>query len=105
MMPPVMQEYMDSCDNSDRGKVLKVLSELTDRTGFDSAVRTVEQAIVYQAVDLDSLRSLYRRLYADIPLVPPLEANEAIPKVTLIPFANDLTILDRALQRGSAANG
>lgn len=105
MMPPVMQEYMDSCDNSDRGKVLKVLSELTDRTGFDSAVRTVEQAIVYQAVDPDSLRSLYRRLYADVPLVPPLEANEVIPKVTLIPFANDLTILDRALQRGSAANG
>lgn len=105
MMPPVMQKYMDSCDNSDRGKVLKVLSELTDRTGFDSAVRTVEQAIVYQAVDPDSLRSLYRRLYTDVPLVPPLEADEDIPKIALIPFANDLTILDRALQRGSAANG
>lgn len=91
-----MQKYMDSCDNSDRGKVLKVLSELTDRTGFDSAIRTVEP---------DSLRSLYRRIYTGVPLVPPLEADEDIPKITLIPFANDLTILDRALQRGSAANG
>ncbi len=105
MMPAVMQEYMDSCDNSDRGKILKVLSELTDRTGFDSAIRTVEQAIVYQAVDPDSLRSLYRRLYTDVPLMPSLEDNEELPKVTLIPFANDLTILDMVLQRGGVANG
>lgn len=105
MMPSVMQEYSGSCDNSNRGKVLNMLSELADRTGFDRVIRTVEQTVVYQTVDLDSLRSLYRYHYADTPLVIPLETNEAIPKVTLIPFANDLTILDRALQRGSAANG
>ena len=105
MMPPIMQKYMDRCGNTDRGKVLKVLSDLTGRTGFDSAIRTVEQAVIYQAVDPDSLRSLYRRLYTDVPLVPPLEADEAIPKVPLIPFENDLSTLDRALQKGGAANG
>ena len=70
MMPEGIQRYMDRCSNTDRGRVLKVLSELTDRTGFDSAVQTVEQALVYNAVDPDSLQSLYRRLYSDVPLLP-----------------------------------
>ncbi len=105
MMPQTMQKFLDSCSNSDRGKVLSVLSELTDRTGFDSALRTVEQAITYQAVDPDSLRSLYRRLYTDVPLLPPLETTDIVPKLIPIPCANDFATLDMALQRGGVVNG
>ena len=55
------------CSSSDRGTVLKVLAELTNRTGFDSTLQTVDQALLYQVKDPDSLKNLYRRLYADVP--------------------------------------
>ena len=79
--------------------MLKVLSELTDRTGFDSAVQTVEQALVYNAVDPDSLQSLYRRLYSDVPLLPPLENDGQIPALQELPFhVSDLASLDHILE-------
>ena len=62
-MPVNMQRYLDNCSNQNRGQTLRVLSELTERTGFESALQTINQAIMYNAVDPDSLENLYRRLY------------------------------------------
>jgi hypothetical protein len=104
MMPEVMQEYMDRCESSERGKVLKVLAELTERSGFDSALNTVSEAVRLHATDPDSLQSLYRRIYTDVPLLPPLEAAEGIPPLKVIRFPDDLTGLD-AILKGGAANG
>lgn len=105
MMPEAMQIYMDSCENSDRGKVLKVLAELTERSGFTSALNTVDEAIRFRATDSDSLRSLYRRTYAEVPLLPPLERSSGIPSQKVIPFRNDLAELDAALRKGGAVHG
>ena len=58
---------MDSCESKDRGRILKVLAELTERTGFTSAVNTVNEAVRMNATDPDSLETLYRRTYADVP--------------------------------------
>ena len=95
---------MDTCENADRGKILKTLSELTDRTGFDSALRTVNEAIQLQVKDPDSLKSLYRRLYSDVPVLPPLEASMDAPLGRVIPLHNDFSSYDAAL-RGGAQNG
>lgn len=62
MMPHQMQIYLDQCPNTERGMILRTLSELTDSTGFDSAVQTVDQTITYPATDADSLQNLYGRL-------------------------------------------
>ncbi len=105
MMPESMQMYMDSCKSSDRGRILKVLSELTDRTGFDSAVNTVNEAIKYQATDPDSLQNLYKRIYSDVPMLPPLGEDVSLPDAKIIPFRNDLTVLDAALRKGGVQNG
>ena len=105
MMPEVMQRYMDRCENSERGRILKVLAELTGRSGFESALSTVEEAIRYNAVDPDSLMNLYRRTYADVPLLPPLDHNSGIPQQKVIPFRNDLADLDTALRKGGVKNG
>ena len=101
MMPETMQEYMDGCKNTERGKILKALSELTDRTGFDSALQTVEQAILYQAHDEDSLRNLYRRLFSDVPLLPPITGQEGVPELEQMPA--DLDAYDTFLGRGCSA--
>lgn len=96
---------MDNCESKDRGRVLKVLAELTERTGFTSAVNTVDEAVRRNATDPDSLESLYRRTYADVPPLPPLDNHAYLPKQKVIPFRNDLTMLDAALRKGGASNG
>ena len=104
MMPSSMQLYMDSCSNQDRGRTLKVLAELTSRTGFNSALETVNEAIRYHSTDPDSLESLYRRTYADVPVLPPINLSIDVPNQKVILFRNDLETLDAALVKGGASN-
>ena len=94
-----MRLYMDSCESKDRGRILKVLAELTERTGFTSAVNTVNEAVRMNATDPDSLETLYRRTYADVPVLPPLDSGPDIPNKGVIPFRNDLQKLDAALHK------
>ena len=98
MMPAAMQSYLNNCDGSQKKDVLHILSELTDLTGFESAVQTVEQAIRYEAHDPDSLKSLYNSLFSDIPQLPPLTTGEMIP--ALDPMPVHLEDYDRFLKRG-----
>ena len=105
MMPVSMQMYMDGCENKDRGRILKVLAELTERSGFESAISTVNKAIQHKATDPDSLMSLYRRTYMDVPPLPPLSRTESLPKMKVIMFPHDLNALDAVLKKGGAANG
>ena len=98
MMPAAMQSYLNNCDGSQKKDVLHILSELTDLTGFESAVQTVEQAIRYEAHDPDSLRSLYNSLFSDIPQLPSLTTGEMIP--ALDPMPVHLEDYDRFLKRG-----
>lgn len=81
LMPPTMKQFLEGCSNMETGKVLKVIAELTDRTGFESALNTVSQALNYGASDADSLRNLYRRIYADVPELPPMPLGPEIPDV------------------------
>ena len=97
--------YMDGCESKSRGKILKVLAELTERSGFESALTTVNKAIEHQATDPDSLMSLYRRTYMDVPPLPPLKPSEAIPRMKVIMFPSDLGALDAVLAKGGASNG
>ena len=105
MMPESMRLYMDGCESKSRGKILKVLAELTERSGFESALTTVNKAIEHQATDPDSLMSLYRRTYMDVPPLPPLKPSEAIPRMKVIMFPSDLGALDAVLAKGGASNG
>ena len=104
MMPEAMRMYMDGCESKSRGKILKVLAELTERSGFESALTTVNKAIEHQAADPDSLMSLYRRTYMDVPPLPPIEPSEAIPKMKAIMFPSELAALDAVLAKGGASD-
>ena len=104
LMPETMRYFMDHCENAERGKVLKALAELTERNGFDSALTTVDEAIRLQARDAESLKNLHRRLFSDVPQLPPLDSEMDIPLGKVIRFHNDLASYDLAL-KGGAANG
>ena len=81
MMPSTMKQFLNVCSNAETGKVLKVLAELTDRSGFDSALNTINQALCYGTSDADSLKNLYRRIYAEVPELPPMSLDPGIPNV------------------------
>ena len=98
LMPAPMKQYLEGCSNSEIGKVLKVLAELTDRTGFESALGTVTQALCYDATDADSLRNLYRRLYSDVPELPPMPLGSGIPDLGQMP--TNLVSYDTFLKKG-----
>ena len=98
MMPETMKNYLNNCNGSEKKDVLHVLSELTNRTGFESAIRTVDQAIRYEAHDPDSLKSLYNSLYSDVPQLPPLTDSNEIPVLEAMPV--HLEDYDRFLRRG-----
>jgi len=102
MMPCNLKKYLDSCTNTEIGKVLKVLAELTDRTGFDSALNTVNQALCYGTSDAESLKNLHRRLYTDVPELPPMPLGSDIPMVKQMPAG--LIDYDAFLKRGGVAN-
>ena len=98
LMPPVMQTYLQETSNTETGKVLKLLAELTARSGFESALNTIEHAITYQATNADSLKNLYRRLYLDVPELPPMKLSGSIQ--SLEPMAPRLSEYDALLQQG-----
>lgn len=102
MMPSTLRKFIEGCSNTETGKVLKVLAELTNRTGFDSALNTVNQALCYGASDADSLRNLYRRIYADVPELPPMPLGSEIPNVGQM--TANLISYDVFLRKGGGAN-
>lgn len=102
MMPDTMKNFLDNCSNTERGKILRVFSELTDRTGFDSAIQTVDQAIMYQANDAESLKNLYRRIYSDLPELPPMAPQHGVPSIAQMPV--NLEAYDVFLKEGGGVN-
>ena len=98
MLPDNVKNYLDNSKNSERGEILRALAELTDRTGFESAVDAIDLAIQYEAHDADSLKNLYRRIYSDIPELPDLPKQTGIPDIAPINGAN-LTAYDAFLER------
>lgn len=102
MMPIAMKKFVEGCSNTETGKVLKVLAELTDRTGIESALSTVNQALCYGASDADSLKNLYRRIYSDMPELPPMPIGSEIPNVGQM--TTNLVSYDIFLKKVGAAN-
>jgi len=102
MMPPAMKQFLQNCSHTETGKVLRVLAELTDRTGFDSALHTVNQALLYGASDADSLKNLYRRIYTDVPELPPIPLSSEIPDVGQMP--SSLISYDAFLKKGGVSS-
>lgn len=102
MMPPILQNYLDHCANNERGKILKTLSDLTERDGFESALATVTRAVQIGTNDPDSLESLHRILTSKVPVLPPMSLSSDIPVVCQIPA--NLTQYDNCLNYSRGHN-
>ena len=95
-------EFLGTCSNSETGKAVNVLAESTSRAGFDSAPNTVNHALSYGASNADSLKNLYRRIYSEVPELPPMSLKAGIPDIGQM--AQDLTPYDDLLKKGGLSN-
>ncbi len=81
LFPEQMRAYLDRCNKEDKGKILRIIASLTEKSGFEAAVKTIEKALCYDAVDVDSLLNLYRQIYHNIKELPPINTSKNLPKL------------------------
>jgi len=91
ILPEEVRDYINMSKSGNVSDVIRMIAEFTKKTGFESAVATVAQAVKHNASDPESLKALHRRLFMDIPELPPLPRAEA-PRVD--PLMPDLTKYD-----------
>lgn len=95
MLPESIKNYLERCNKSDKGKVLQVIAALTETSGFESAIKTVENALKYETTDSDSLISLHNRIHGNVIELAPIRLAGNIPD--LVRVTPDLTAYDRSL--------
>jgi transposase len=102
LMPPSVRDYFARCDNSDAGKMLREMAAITSRDGFEGAIAAVEKALEIGAVDADSVHSIHRKLFENLPDVSavPMEGLPAVPRMDV-----HLDAYDWAMKMGGGANG
>ena len=100
MLPESIKDYLERCNKSDKGKVLRVIAELTEKSGFESAVETVDNALKYDTADTDSLISLHNRIHGNVIELAPIRIAGNIPELTR--FIPNLVAYDASL--GKAGN-
>jgi hypothetical protein len=98
MLPDPLQEYLDRCSKSERGKVLKAVAMLSTQSTFEQAVRAVTEALQHGVQDVDSLVAIHNRITGIIPQLGPVRLPVGIPELTAFRF--DAGEYDKALLQG-----
>lgn len=88
ILPEEIRDCLDRSAPSETSAIIRMIAELTEKTGFESAVETVAQAAGNNVSDPDSLKALHRKLHMDIPELPPLQ-DASVPR--LDPLMPDLS--------------
>jgi transposase len=81
MLPQPVKEYMENLSKQEKGKVLRVIAALTQKSSFEKAVETVSTALSYGAADVDSLINLHSRLHEKVLQLEPVRLPGHIPEL------------------------
>jgi len=98
MLPQPVKEYMEDLSKQDKGKVLRVIANLTQKSSFEKAVETVSAALSYGVTDLDSLINLHSRLHEKVLKLEPIRLPEYIPQLKR--YEPNLMAYDKSLKAG-----
>jgi len=97
MLPDPLCEYLEKCNKNDRGKILKTIATLTEKSSFEKAVETITEALSYTATDTDSLINLHNNLHEKVIQLNPVRLPLDIPKLKR--YAPDLAAYDTSLRK------
>jgi transposase len=102
MLPANVRRYISESTGGDISDIIRMIAELTKKSGWDLAVETVSKAIDYQAHDADSLFALHRRLHMNVPELPPIDLPAGLPEIKQ--FIPDLSAYDACITKGGDTN-
>lgn len=93
MLPDTLQRYLDGKEKGGRREILRTLALLSERDGFERAVKSVSEAVARGVEDLDSLVALHGHLHTEHP-ADSMRIDETklprLPKLPEVRFAADL---------------
>jgi transposase len=95
MLPEPVQNYMESLDRSQKGALLKILADLTQRSNFTAAVESVSRSINLNQVDEGSIKAIHAYLTQD-QVVPSMVVSR-LPLPHLPPFKTNVAVYDAML--------
>ena len=88
---------MESVSKQEKGKVLKAIAELTQKSSFEKAVETLSTALTYGTTDLDSLINLHSLLHEKVLQLEPVQLPDYIPKLKR--YEPNLLAYDKSLRK------
>lgn len=95
ILPDSLQEFLERCGKSERGTVLRAIASLTKASSLESAIKTVDVALTYDAFDTESLVNLHRRIHSPEVELPPLSLSGRVPRLDSL--STSLAAYDAAL--------
>jgi len=66
MFPESVRNWLDNVSLKKRSSALKVLATITEKSGFEIAMKTLEDALSRNTTDLDSIKSIYNVLTENV---------------------------------------
>jgi len=82
LLPQPVQDFFQNSNNRKNEKtVMQALAEITDKSSFETGIEVLEQAVSYGRYDIESIRSIYKRMTNLVIELPTLETPENIPKL------------------------
>ena len=97
MLPEEVRSFLDTAGGEQASSILFMLAKMTQQTSWENAITTVSCAIANTAYDPDSLQALHRRLFMNLPELPPLEQTDHLPQITV--WMPDLKAYDIAVMK------
>jgi len=81
MLPCSIRSWLDKVSPGEKSSALKMLASMTKESGFDVAVKSLENALSYNAPDFESISSVYRSIISRMPELKPVSLSSDVPEL------------------------
>ncbi len=98
LLPERVINWLDAKDNSERGKALRLLHDLTSESTFPVAVDALQTALEYNSSDPESIIAVHTKLINKIPELLPVTLSATVPDIAI--SNADIKQYDRAFLTG-----
>ena len=87
LLPDPLQTYLDVLSKKEQGRILGVIAHLSEKDGFEIAVKSVSEAILRGIKDIDSLITLHAYLHQSAQPEKMDIAEMSLPKLPQFSFS------------------
>lgn len=93
MFPEPVKKWFDNTSQYNKSKALKLFAKMSEESGFEVAVKSLESVLSYGVSDFESLFSIYRNIINKVIELTPIKTLPGIPNLSKV--ESDVTKYDR----------